>query len=62
VAFSRSTGKPLNNALVWFDQRTAGIVKQIKDKNGGDVDVYRQDCGLPVNTYFSALKMKWLLE
>lgn len=34
----------------------------MKDKNGGDVDVYRHDCGLPINTYFSALKMKWLLQ
>jgi len=34
----------------------------MKDKNQGDVDVYRRDCGLPINTYFSALKMQWLLQ
>lgn len=34
----------------------------MKSKNNGDVDVYRKDCGLPINTYFSAVKMKWLLE
>ena len=31
-------------------------------KNGGNVDAYRGICGLPINTYFSAQKMKWLLE
>lgn len=34
----------------------------MKDKNGGDVDAYRKVCGLPINTYFSAQKMKWMLE
>lgn len=34
----------------------------MKEKNQGDVDVYRRDCGLPINTYFSALKMKWLIQ
>ena len=34
----------------------------MKNKNGGNTDVYREDCGLPINTYFSAQKMKWLLQ
>ena len=34
----------------------------MKKKNDGNADAYRQDCGLPINTYFSAQKMKWLLE
>ena len=34
----------------------------MKEKNQGDVDVYRHDCGLPINTYFSALKMKWFMQ
>ena len=34
----------------------------MKKKNGGNADAYRLDCGLPINTYFSAQKMKWLLE
>jgi glycerol kinase len=33
----------------------------MKNKNGGNSDAYREDCGLPINTYFSAQKMKWLL-
>lgn len=62
VAFDKVTGKPLHNAIVWLDQRTAGIVEKMKEKNGGNLDAYREDCGLPINTYFSAQKMKWLLE
>ena len=61
VAFDKTTGKPLNNALVWCDQRTTGVVKEIITKVGG-VDVFRPVCGLPINTYFSAVKMRWLLE
>ncbi len=34
----------------------------MKKKNNGDVDAYRNICGLPINTYFSAQKIKWLLN
>ena len=61
MAFSKQTGKSYHNALVWLDQRTTHVVADMKVKNGGDADVYRTVCGLPINTYFSALKMKWLL-
>ena len=37
-------------------------VDALKQKNNGNVDVYREICGLPINTYFSGVKMKWLLE
>ena len=63
VAFDRTTGKALHNAIVWLDKRTSGIVKHfIEDKNGGDANAYRDICGLPINTYFSAVKMRWLLD
>lgn len=72
VAWARDTGKPLHKALVWLDTRTAGVVaKTIKENAGqndsGDVDVKGQDCfrakvGLPVSTYFSGMKIRWLLE
>ena len=62
VAFDRSTGKALNNAIVWNDKRTANIVKHFHEKHDGNLDVYRSVCGLPINTYFSAVKMRWLLE
>ena len=47
---------------MWLDQRTAGVVANMKEKNNGNVDAYRNTCGLPINTYFSAQKMKWMLE
>ena len=63
VAFDRDTGKPLHNAIVWLDKRTSGVVKHfIEEKNGGDSNAYREICGLPINTYFSAVKMRWLLD
>jgi len=62
VAFERGTGKVLHNAIVWLDQRTAGVVADMKKKNNDNADVYRETCGLPINTYFSAQKMKWMLE
>jgi len=48
--------------LVWLDKRTSDIVHSIIDINGGSPDAYRSICGLPINTYFSAVKMKWLLD
>ena len=62
MAFERDTGKVLHNAIVWLDQRTAGVVEEMKNKNSGNADAYRPICGLPINTYFSAQKMKWLLQ
>jgi glycerol kinase len=62
VAFSKLTGKPYFNALVWLDQRTISVVDEMTDKNGGNTDAYRHICGLPINTYFSAVKMRWLLQ
>jgi len=63
VAFDRTTGKALHNAIVWLDKRTSGVVKHfIEDKNGGDANAYREICVLPINTYFSAVKMRWLLD
>lgn len=62
VAIDRTTGKALHNAIVWLDKRTSVIVKQFEEKHKGDVNIYRPVCGLPINTYFSGVKMKWLLE
>ena len=62
VAIDRTTGKALHNAIVWLDKRTAGIVKHFEDLHNGDMNVYRKVCGLPINTYFSGVKMKWLIN
>lgn len=37
-------------------------MNEIKAKNGGSSDIFREICGLPINTYFSAVKMRWLLQ
>jgi glycerol kinase len=52
---------PLCNAIVWLDQRTSQVVKEITGKCGSDVNKLRPICGLPINTYFSATKMRWML-
>jgi glycerol kinase len=60
VAWDRETGKPLHDALVWLDLRTADIAERLKQKGGQDR--FRAVTGLPVSTYFSAVKMMWLME
>lgn len=60
VAWDRETGKPLHDALVWLDLRTAEISHRLQ-KDGGQ-DRFRAVTGLPVSTYFSAVKMAWLRE
>ena len=60
VVWSRKTGKPLANALVWQDTRVAGMVAELA-KTGGQ-DRFRPKTGLPLTTYFSGLKIRWILE
>lgn len=61
VVWDRTTGEPLYNAIVWLDTRTSTLVHEMEAEFGG-TDAFRNTCGLPFSTYFSALKMKWLLE
>ena len=60
VVWNRRTGKPYFNALVWQDTRTTELVAKY-EKEGG-LNQFREKTGLPVSTYFSGLKLKWLLE
>ena len=62
MAIDRTTKKALHNAIVWLDKRTSVIVKHFEEKNNGDLNKYREICGLPINTYFSAVKMRWLID
>jgi glycerol kinase len=62
LAWDKETGEHLTNAIVWHDTRTLGIVEKILSENKGDKDCYRKICGLPINTYFSAVKIKWMIE
>jgi glycerol kinase len=60
VVWERKSGKPLANALVWQDTRVADAVTEFA-KNGGQ-DRFRSKTGLPLSTYFSGLKLRWILE
>jgi glycerol kinase len=63
VAWSKATGKPLCSAIVWLDTRTKDTADRVVANSlAGNKDALRQLCGLPVATYFSALKIRWLLD
>jgi glycerol kinase len=60
VVWHRKSGKPVCNAIVWQDTRVAGAVAEFAAKDGQDR--YRAKTGLPLATYFSGLKIRWILE
>jgi glycerol kinase len=60
LIWDRNTGAPLHNALVWQDTRTAELVASFA-RDGGQ-DRFRARTGLPLATYFSGLKLRWLLD
>lgn len=60
VVWDRKTGKPIYNAIVWQDTRTDVIINELS-KEGGQ-DRFRNKTGLPLATYFSGPKIKWILD
>ena len=60
VVWDRHTGEPVHNAIVWQDTRTADLLPQIGDEL--DPQEIRARSGLPLVTYFSGPKLRWLLE
>ena len=60
VAWDRATGRPLHNAIVWQDVRTREICQDLEHQ--GLAGWIRARTGLPLTTYFSAPKLRWLLE
>jgi glycerol kinase len=60
VLWDRESGVPVHNALNWQDMRTDHLVREL----GGDEgpDRFRERCGLPLATYFSGPKIRWLLD
>ena len=60
VLWDRLTGKPLHNALVWQDTRVDDLVAALA-RDGGQ-DRFRTATGLPLASYFSGLKLRWLLD
>jgi glycerol kinase len=65
VVWDRRTGRPLHNAIVWQDTRTKDLCDQLSaDAGGGPAgqDRFRPQTGLPLATYFSGPKLRWLLD
>ena len=60
VLWNKLTGKPYGNAIVWQDTRTEMICGRLISQ--GFEDLFRQKTGLPLATYFSGPKIKWLIE
>ena len=60
VIWDKTTGEPIYNALVWQDSRTAKYCEQIRDEGWGQH--VKETTGLPIDTYFSGTKVKWILD
>jgi glycerol kinase len=60
VVWDRRTGQPVANALVWQDTRVGDAVAEMSREGGADR--FRSRTGLPISTYFSALKLRWILD
>jgi glycerol kinase len=60
VLWDRQTGRPVSNALVWQDTRVADYIPELS--RAGGPDRFRAKTGLPLSTYFSSLKIRWVLD
>ena len=61
VVWDRKTGQPVYNAIVWQDTRTDAICQQLAALGGG-AERYKAKVGLPLATYFSGPKVRWILD
>ncbi|KAI9321634.1 putative glycerol kinase [Dichotomocladium elegans] len=62
IAWDAKTGDPLYPAIVWSDGRTSGTVHALAAKSNKGVNALHHTCGLPLTTYFSAVKLKWMVD
>lgn len=60
VVWHRETGRPVYNAIVWQDRRTADYCKSLRDQ--GHTELFSDRTGLLIDPYFSATKLKWILD
>jgi glycerol kinase len=60
IIWDRKTGKPIHKAIVWQDRRTAGFCDELKEK--GHAEMIAAKTGLIIDAYFSATKIRWILE
>ena len=52
----------MNSIKVWLDARTQATVDEVLLKCNKNQNYLKEECGLPISTYFSALKIKWLMD
>ncbi|CAJ0606356.1 unnamed protein product [Cylicocyclus nassatus] len=63
IVWNSETGEPLYNAIVWLDNRTSSLAEEaIANTASRSKDEFKQKTGLPIHPYFSALKLRWLLQ
>ncbi|KHJ94024.1 carbohydrate kinase, FGGY family protein [Oesophagostomum dentatum] len=63
VVWDSETGQPLYNAIVWLDSRTSTLAEEsIARTKSRSKDEFKEKTGLPIHPYFSALKLRWLME
>ena len=60
VVWNRKTGQPIHNAIVWQDRRTAAYCDKLREQ--GKAALIRRITGLELDSYFSATKIRWILE
>jgi glycerol kinase len=60
IVWDRKTGRPIHNAIVWQDRRTANLADELKA--AGHEGLFQSKTGLVIDAYFSGTKLKWLLD
>lgn len=60
VVWDRQTGQPIHPAIVWQDRRTSGFCDQLRSR--GHAEMVRSRTGLVIDAYFSATKLRWILD
>jgi len=60
IVWDRKTGKPIYNAIVWQDRRTSEFCDELKEQ--GHTEAIQQKTGLVLDAYFSATKVRWILD
>ena len=60
IVWERASGKPIHPAIVWQDRRTAGFCRELEERGLGET--VSQKTGLVLDPYFSATKVKWILD
>jgi len=60
IVWERATGRPIMNAIVWQDRRTAGLCDELKARNLQDY--VQRTTGLVIDAYFSGTKLRWILD